>query len=55
LIDELGYLMGDAGGVTVACEDVTSFNKGDDRVVMCRPWLGLKAPALAWLKTALAR
>ena len=24
------------------------------RIVMCRPWLGLKAPALAWLKTALA-
>ena len=26
--------MGDAGGVTVACEDVTSFNEGDDRVMV---------------------
>jgi len=35
LINELGYLMDDAGGVTVACEDVTSFNECDDRVMMC--------------------
>ena len=27
--------MVDAGGVTVAGEDVTSFNDGDDRVMVC--------------------
>ena len=27
--------MDDAGGVTVACEDVTSFNGCDDRVMVC--------------------
>ena len=27
--------MDDASGVTVACEDVTSFNDGDDRVMVC--------------------
>jgi hypothetical protein len=26
--------MDDVGGVTVACEDVTSFNEGDDQVMM---------------------
>ena len=26
--------MDDAGGVTVACEGVTSFNDGDDRVMV---------------------
>jgi hypothetical protein len=35
LINELGYLMDDAGGVTVACEDITSFNDGVDRVMVC--------------------
>ena len=27
--------MDDASGVTMACEDVTSFNECDDRVMMC--------------------
>ena len=40
LINELGYMVDDVGGVTVACEDATLFDECNDWAMMCSEVLG---------------